>query len=173
MQAYARWVSSLSRDPAIPGDIIRNPIIERVGIVLKTHLERDYCPMYEIRILAPDTDDHLERGWYSWGAIERASPDPYRRYLAMCAAEDDPDRRAARAGRSRPARRCGEHLPIQAWEKMYWQLANWQHLVPNPMDPRWQLSCGGPLGRDAWKDAYLDCLRRRDRSRTAYFAQIA
>ncbi len=81
--------------------------------------------------------------------------DPYRRYLAMREAEDDPRLQARR--RAHPRARYGVHLPPGAWQKMFWRLSNLMRIGP---DGRWT---SRDLGRQRWEGAADDCLERRDR----------
>lgn len=175
MQAYARWVRA--GIDLLPGDVVRHPVLGRTGVVIQTRAEQggdgiasegsEATTMEcEVKIFAPNTYNHLERRWWSSSLLERATPDPHRRYLAMCAAEDSQNRSIGRMLRSTRAQGRRGYLPVPAWEKMHWQLANWEHLIfsdeGNPRQPQYH---AGDLGRKAWQIAYFDCLRRRDRAR--------
>ena len=147
-----------STDPIIPGDVIIHHGSGRIGSVLAIgHVHRDVNVKYQIRP-SVDLDQDPRCHWWSSTQVYRAAVrDPYRRYLAMCDAEDDAHRRARRSAHQRY--RSGEYLPEAAWNKVFWRLVNLRRSGPDGM------LCHHDLGRQHWEAAANDCLDRRDRSR--------
>jgi hypothetical protein len=119
----------------------------------------------------PDCDCDLGRQWWrSHHARRVPCRDPYRRYLAMVAAEDDPERQQRRqqapgtpgdverrSWRIR-AKSFGPYLPEALWEKAYSRLCRLRRIDPVGA---WS---GYDLGREHWRIAANDCLDRRDRA---------
>jgi hypothetical protein len=166
MNPYSTWVRRGA--DLLSGDLVRHTNSGRMGAVLGVVPWRDGSVECEVRIIAPNSDEHLALRQWSSIHLERMSPDPYRRYLAMCTAEDAAGSADVRARRSRQAQQRAGYLPAAAWAQMYWQIGNWRRLVADAVVlPRQRWYSGINLGRDAWDDACLDCLHRRSRSTSA------
>lgn len=154
--------------PAIyTGDIVRHVRTGRVGIVLailptqgNDSIEYQVRTSYPGAALDGGPGDFCYKMWWKSQLSEWVGgKDPYRRYLALCAAEDDPARRDRRA--THPSHKIRKYvglLPEKLWEKMFWQLTNRRRLLPSG------LYVSFPLGRDHWIDTASDCLNRRDKS---------
>ncbi len=170
--------SRLYPDTILPGDVVRHRPTSRAGVVLSIETtDRRGRTTYQIGLCADLVDlaspDKLGdvgssgEAWWTSGDVTRVPHvDPYRRYLAMRAVEDDPGHRARRIQRQRlrPSRRGRRgredlgFLPAAAWDQAYWRLCHLQRRAP---DGRWSYR---PLGRAHWRDAAIDCLARRDRA---------
>jgi hypothetical protein len=144
-----------------PGDVVRHTNSGRIGIVLESErAHRDGSVEYLVRTgEAPNGDFNCITRWNSQRVDLVRMRDPYRRYLTLCAREDDPAGQARRRAHPRSRiRRYGGWFSAELWEKMYWRLTNRRRLLPY----------GGyvhySLGREHWGRAAVDCLDRRDRS---------
>lgn len=154
-------------DTVLLGDVVEHTNSHRRGCVVevgRTH--RDGTIEYRVR---PGRDDRLgsDLTWWCSAHVRRVvRRDPYRRYLALVAVEDDPTRKEAwrllpSDGRHHWRRRYwrfGPWLPDAVWDKMYWRLNNQR-----------TIDAGGSwvsydLGRAAWILAGIDCLDRRERA---------
>lgn len=161
-----------SKNDLLSGDVVVHTNSGRVGSVIETRPHRDGTVECRIRISIPSPSvdsPHEHEQWPVWWnskhLMQVPRRDPYRRYLAMCAAEDDQTRikrRLDHLQRLMPRRRFGygPHLSEAAWMKAYWRLCNLRMIDPGGM------IFGGDLGREHWRGAANDCLDRRDRARS-------
>ena len=171
-------VGGVPSGAVIRGDVVRHAASGFLGVV--SQIERTDLDGVAHLIVAPERaltsseagDDLLdEDGWARWTSAEvsvQSRRDPYRCYLAMCAAEDDLRRRARRRsfleGLDPDQRRLRRHrrmqrefLGAQAWDRWSWKLMNGKDVgARGGFDFR-------RLGREHWWDAALDCLERRTR----------
>lgn len=156
-------------DLIIPGDVVQHTSTRRVACVVqigRTH--SDGTIEYEVRP-AQNRDGALDldlRWWNSAHIRRMPRRDPYRRYLALAAREDDAASQARRQhppnnarGRWRQrARYFGPWISSEVWENLYWKLSN--TMCRDPSGARVWYN----LGRESWERAALDCLERRDRA---------
>ncbi len=166
---------ALSPGTILPGDVVRHRPTARFGIVGSigatdrlgtTTYQIGLCadPIRPAGLDAPSDVGSFGEAWWTSDDVTRVPhADPYRRYLAMRAVEDDPGHQARRIQRQRlrRERRDGADrgvLPAAAWDRAYWRLCHLQRRAP---DGRWSYR---PLGRAHWRDAAIDCLARRDRA---------
>ncbi len=150
----------------ISGDVVEHTNSHRRGCVVevgRTH--HDGTTEYRVRPAQADRFGTELTWWNSAHICRVVRRDPFRRYLALVAIEDDSVKQERRQqppeGRRNWAlrgRAFGPWLPEAVWEKLYWRLSNQQHLDPHGAYVSYD------LGREAWKKAAIDCLERRDRS---------
>jgi len=156
----------------ICGDVIEHTNSHRQGCVIevgRTH--RDGTTEYHVRPARDDKFGHSPTWWNSVHVRRVARRDPYRRYLALIAAEDDPGRQARRqlppgVSRRRWARRggtFGPYLSNKVWDALFWRLCNQHQLDPSGAYVHYD------LGRAAWEKASIDCLERRERAARWWF----
>jgi hypothetical protein len=155
----------MTREILYTGDVVRHTNSHRVGVVLevgRTHPDGTV----EYRVLpVPRSYDYEsdDRTWWNSRHVERdplRRSDPYRRYLALCAFEDDHARQVARATHRNHGRvrRFGGWISEQVWDTMYWRLNNRRQLLPSGEH------VSITLGREHWRAAAMDCLDRRKRA---------
>ncbi len=149
----------------LPGDVVEHTNSHRRGCVIEVgRAHRDGTTEYHVRPAQDDWFGGLT--WWNSAHVRRVPRrDPFRRYLAMVAIEDDPAKQARRQqapeGRRRWRRRgrsFGPWLPDDVWDKLYWRLSNQRRLDPSGAYVHYD------LGREAWERASIDCLERRDRA---------
>ena len=165
---------SATIDAILLGDVVEHTNSSRRGCVVEVgQTHRDGTTEYRVR---PVRDDRLgaDLTWWNSAHVRRVvRRDPYRRYLALVAVEDDPARRVDRRllpsnGRRhwcRRMRKFGPWLPDVVWEKMYWRLHNEKTLDASGRHANYD------LGRVAWWSAAIDCLERRDRAERWWMTQ--
>ena len=151
----------------IPGDVIEHTNSHRRGCIIevgRTH--PDGTTEYHVRPAQDDRFD-IQLTWWNSAHIRRVvRRDPFRRYLALIAIEDDPARQERRQHPPDSRRRRWGHrgrtfgpwLPDKIWEKLYWHLSNQQRHDPGGAYVHYD------LGREAWGKAAIECLERRDRA---------
>lgn len=147
------------------GDVVRRVSTGRLGVVVAIFGDvvdgAFQAIAYRVRVVDPTEEewqDEQPDGTTSWPALDvrrRPGRDPFRRYLAMIAAEADPVRVARRLRHRRHARRFGPHLPEAAWDKIFWRLAHGQRRLPMGQNVWFD------LGRAHWERAASDCLDHR------------
>jgi hypothetical protein len=157
----------LPPDAILPGDVVRresDPSGTGIVVSIGATDRRGATQYHVLGVPDPLEESHewSESWWASTEVARVPRRDPYRRYLAMCTSEDDPDRQARRAGRpSRWSCRRGVLLPWAAWDTAFWRIANLERV-----DLTGRLSYR-PLGREHWAHAADDCLDRRERAERA------
>jgi hypothetical protein len=155
----------------ISGDVVEHTNSHRRGCVIevgRTH--HDGTTEYHVR---PARDDrfNVELTWWNSAHVRRVRRrDPFRRYLALSAIEDDLTKQERRQqppdGRRRWTRRSrtfGPWLPDAVWDKLYWRLSNQRRYDPSGAYVHYD------LGRASWEKAAIDCLERRDRAAHWWF----
>lgn len=170
-----------SSEGVLCGDVVSRTDTGSVGVVLETRPNGDGAVECLIYVSTRGSEEWVEydtsrnpvwwaralwdRAWWDSRHIRQVPRrDPYRRYLAMRAAEDDDRLRERRLGhldRRMRQRRFGygPYLSEAAWQKAYWRLRNLRKIDPCGM------FVGLDLGREHWIDAANDCLDRRDRAK--------
>lgn len=167
------------------GDVIQNQASKILGVVLE--IRETPARAYRVRGAPPDEataaynredgvpigsmteDEYYDllggKVWWADSVVSLYESNPYRRYLAMCAAEDDPAKRIRRGFRRahKGGRRYGGHLPESVWADHYYRLAN------NRLRDARGAWVGDhvDLGRARWSEAALDCLERAACARSA------
>jgi hypothetical protein len=146
-------------DSLFRGDVVRRASTGRLGVVLSTSCDvecgRVVLISCHVRVVEPADEEACLETWPSEDVRRLRRRDPFRRYLAMIAAESDPVRIARRLRHRRHARRYGPHLPEAAWDKVFWRLTHGQRRFPTGQDVWFD------LGRAHWSRAANDCLERR------------
>jgi len=151
----------------ISGDVVEHTNSSRQGCVVeigRTH--SDGTTEYRVRPAQDDRFD-IQLTWWNSAHIRRIPRrDPFRRYLALIAIEDDLAKQERRQDPPRASHQCwayrgrkfGPWLPDTVWEKLYWRLCNQQRYDPGGAYVYYD------LGRGAWEKAAIECLERRDRA---------
>lgn len=146
-------------DAIFLGDVVRRASTGRLGVVLSVSSDVEQGEVvlvaYRVRVVDPTDDEESVETWSAEGVQRARRRDPFRRYLAMVAAEADPVRVARRLRHRRHARRFGSHLPEAAWDKMFWRLTHGRRRLPTGQDVWFD------LGREHWGRAANDCLDHR------------
>lgn len=151
----------------IPGDVVEHTNSHRRGCDIKVgRTHRDGTIEYHVRPAQDDRFDIQLTWWNSAHICRVPHRDPFRRYLALITIEDDPARKERRqqppnGHRRRWGRRGGTFgpwLPAKVWEKLYWRLTNQRRRDPSGAYVHYD------LGREAWEEAAIECLQRRDRA---------
>lgn len=155
-------------DDIIPGDVVRHTNTHLLACVVKVGRTcNDGTIEYEVRP-AQNRDGDLDLRWWNSSRIWRVPrKDPYRRYLALVAIEDDPTKQERRQKPASDvdrlhwrlrARRFGPWLHDRVWDGLYWKLSNTMRHDPSGAYVSYS------LGREQWQKAAIDCLKRRDRA---------
>lgn len=154
-------------DGIIPGDVVQHANTRMLACIVRLGRTcNDGTVEYEVRP-AQERGGDLDLRWWNSARVRRVPRrDPYRRYLALVAVEDDvvkqERRQRAPDGERRHwrhrARRFGPWVPDKVWKSLYWKLSNTMRLDPGGALVHYS------LGREPWEGAAIDCLERRDRA---------